>query len=80
MNKTAGKCRLREDSISGHATSRIRVRAMVEADEVENQLYLDAIKRGDLSPRSPQGRAALLLRRVAKRCGAIFEDSRKDGA
>lgn len=35
-------------------------------DAAENQVYLDAIKRGDLSPRSARGRAALLLARCAR--------------
>src|SRR5262249_55664093 len=46
------------------------VRALLEADAAENQIYLDAIKAGDLSPRSVRGQAALMLRRIARRYAA----------
>lgn len=60
-------CSIRRHSIDALNSS--RVRAMLEADVDENQIYLDAIARGDLSPRSPTGCAALLLQRVAKEYG-----------
>jgi hypothetical protein len=52
---------------------------MLEADAAENQIYLDAIARGDLSPRSPQGRAALLLERAAMRSGIVSGEPTEDG-
>jgi hypothetical protein len=41
---------------------------MLEADAAENQVYLDAIERGDLSPRSVQGQASRMLERARARC------------
>lgn len=52
-----------------NATMVDHIRRILRTDDIGNQVYLDAIDRGDLSPRSPRGRAALLLDRYAKRLG-----------
>ena len=49
-----------------HRQARAEMRAVVEAYSEENRMYLDAIEAGDLSPRSLQGQAALLLSWAAK--------------
>jgi hypothetical protein len=54
------------------ADAQARTRAMLDADAADNREFLAAIDRGDLSPRSSQGRAARMLERAAKAYGISF--------